>query len=136
MNHTFGQHHIRGGFEYQERTTTSVIYLTGYQAASYCVLGSSLSGLTAGELPGAAIQGTEFDPTNASDLQRLHRDHRCQRGPLAFYAAYDPNGDGTISQDELASMVHNTTAGNPHGAVNYDRTEQTPMASRRRARTA
>ena len=40
------------------------------------------------------------------------------------------NGDGAISQDELASgLVYASTAGNPHGAVNYDRLYQSALGA-------
>jgi hypothetical protein len=44
----------------------------------------------------------------------------------AYYAAYDLNGDGTISPTELASaLTFSTTSGNPNGQVNYYRQFQT-----------
>ena len=91
---------------------------------------SSGAGLTAGELIAGSFTDNRFDPTNSSDYGGFLRtvDQRPDRA--AFYARYDADRDGVISQDELAAgLVFASTAGNPHGAVNYDRVYQSALGA-------
>ncbi len=66
-----------------------------------------------------------FDVTNPSDFGGLIRTIDARPNRAQFYSAFDTNGDGTISSAEMgAALIYNSTAGNPGGQVNYDRTFQ------------
>ena len=60
-------------------------------------------------------------------MQKYHDEPKQYKGYLkSALERYDGNGDGTSSQGELgASLIYNSTADNPHGAINYDRLVQT-----------
>ena len=122
-----GQHAIHGGLEFMRNTN---LRDTAYDGGLYTSLAGSLSGLTAGELIAGNVTDTQFDPTNSSDYTGFIRAVDGLSNRAAFYALYDGNGDGTISQGELgARLIYDSTAGNPHGAINYDRLIQTALGS-------
>ena len=61
--------------------------------------------------------------TAPSDYNGLIRTIDARADRARFYQAFDANGDGVISETELGSrLVYNSTAGNPGGQINYDRT--------------
>ena len=126
VNHSINQHEIRAGFEYSERSNFRDAYLLGDQSAQFTSLDNSLTGLTAGEVVSGAYSGDQqFNPTNASDFGGFIKTINNLPDRQRYYDAYDTNGDGTITQAELgASMVFDSTAGNPDGKVNYDRYQQ------------
>ena len=83
-----------------------------------------------GELIAGSFTDSRFDPTNSSDYDGFIRTVGGLPDRAAFYTLYDLNGDGAISQDELAAgLVYASTAGNPHGAVNYDRLYQSALGA-------
>ena len=126
LNHSIQQHELKFGFEYTERSNFRDAYLLGSPPATWTSLDNSLMGLTAGELIGGGYSGNiAFDATNASDFGGFIKTINAHPERDKFYNAYDTNRDGTISQAELqANMVYDSTAGNPNGKINYDRTEQ------------
>ncbi len=122
-----GRHAIVGGVEWTRNTN---LRNTVFEDALYTSLTGSLAGVTAGELIGGSYSDSRFDPTNSSDFNGFIGtvDSLANRGE--FYALYDLNGDGVISQRELAAgLVYSSTAGNPHGAVNYDRVVQSALGA-------
>ena len=114
-----GRHAFHGGIEFMRNTN---LRDTVFDAGLYTSLAGHLAGLTAAELFAGSFSDTRFDPTNSSDYSGFIRAVDQLPDRSAFYTLYDVNGDGVISQDELsASLVYGSTAGNPDGAVNYDR---------------
>ena len=78
------------------------------------------TGITAAQVAAGSWTGLQFDVSTTSDFGGLMRtiDASADRG--AFYAAYDRDGNGVITQAELgAGLVFNTA--NPEGGVYYDR---------------
>ena len=122
-----GRHAIHGGVEFMRNTNYRD---TRYDGGLYVSLSSALSGLTAGSLIAGRFTNTQFDPTNSSDYSGFIRAIAGLPNRTEFYGLYDGNRDGTITQDELAvSLSFDSTAGNPHGAINYDRQVQTALGS-------
>ncbi len=122
-----GRHAVHGGVEFMRNTNFRD---TVYDGGLYASLSPALAGLTASELIAGSFTSTRFDPTNSSDYGGFVRAIDGLPDRAGFYALYDANRDGTITQDELgAGLVFDSTAGNPHGAVNYDRLVQTALGS-------
>ena len=122
-----GRHAIHGGLELMRNTNRRDTVFDGGQ---YTSLAGPLTGLTAGELIAGSFTDSRFDPTNSSDYDGFIRTVDGLPDRAAFYTLYDLNGDGAISQDELASgLAYASTAGNPHGAVNYDRLYQSALGA-------
>ena len=122
-----GRHAIHGGIELTRNTNYRN---TVFDGGLYTSLAAGLSGLTAGELIAGSFTNNRFDPTNSSDYNGFVRTVDGLPDRAAFYALYDGDGDGVISQDELAaSLVFSSTAGNPHAAVNYDRVIQSALGA-------
>ncbi len=129
-----GRHAIHGGVEFMRNTN---LRDTVFDGGLYTSLAGPLAGLTAGQLIAGSFTDSRFDPTNSSDYNGFIRTVDGLPDRAGFYALYDGNGDGTISQDELAAnLAFAGTAGNPHGAINYDRLFQSALGARRPARTA
>ena len=122
-----GLHAIHGGVEFTRNTNYRD---TVYDGGLYVSLSPALSGLTAGSLISGRFTNTQFDPTNSSDYSGFIRAIDGLPNRTEFYGLYDGNRDGTITQDELAaSLSFASAAGNPHGAINYDRRVQTALGS-------
>jgi hypothetical protein len=67
----------------------------------------------------------EFDVTNPSDFDGLIEAIDAHPNRASFYSRYDTNGDGVLSSPEMgSSLLFNSTAGNPNGQINYQRTLQ------------
>ena len=124
-----GRHAVHGGVEFMRNTN---LRDTVYDGGLYVSLSPTLAGLTAGGLVAGHFTNTQFDPTNSSDYGGFIRAIDGLPDRAAFYALYDGDGDGTITQEELgASLVFDSTDSNPHSAVNYSRLVQTALGSQR-----
>ena len=127
VNVQVDRHSITGGIEFMRNTNfRDDIFDDGL----YTSLNDGLSGLTAGDLITGSFSDSRFDPSSSSDYNGFIETVDGLPNRAAFHTLYDANGDGTISQDELAAnLVYNSTAGNPDGAVNYDRQIQSQLGS-------
>lgn len=122
-----GRHAVHGGVELARNTN---VRDTVFDGGLYTSLHPSLSGLSAGALIAGRFTASWFDPRNSSDHGGFVRTIDRLPDRAAFYARYDTNGDGAISPDELAgSLTYGSTAGNPHGAVNYYRRHQSALGA-------
>jgi hypothetical protein len=120
-----GRHTFKGGAEYLMNDSFRNSLTLGDTKSTYSSLQNGLSGLSALGVTTAGLTGVVFNPTNASDFNGFINTVNGLPNRAAFYAAFDTNRDGTISQAELgAALVYNSTAGNPHGRVNYSRVFQ------------
>jgi hypothetical protein len=120
---SWGDHTLKGGLELSENQNLRNFLTTG-DGGIYNSLDQSYAGqnVTAGEVANT-FQDVDFNPNNTSDYNGLIGTINSLPNAAEFYARYDLNGDGTISQGELASgLVFNSSAGNPNpGYINYDR---------------
>ena len=119
---SWGSHTLKAGFESSENQNFRNVTTAGdgaiYNSLSSIYLGQ---GVTAGDVSNDFVD-VDFDPNNTSDYLGLIETINASSRRAEFYAALDSNGDGTISQDEVAAnLVFNSTAGNPTGDINYDR---------------
>ena len=122
-----GRHALHGGFELMRNSNFRD---TVFDGGLYTSLAGSLAGLSAAELFAGSFSDTRFDPTNSSDHSGFVRTVDQLPDRAAFYSRYDLDGDGVISQEELASgLTFASTAGNPHGAINYDRMFQSALGA-------
>ena len=122
-----GRHAIHGGVEFMRNSN---LRDTVFDGGLYTSLAGSLGGLSAAELFTGSFSDTRFDPSNSSDYSGFIRTVDQLPDRASFYTLYDLNGDGAISQDELAAgLTFASTAGNPHGAINYDRLFQSEMGA-------
>ncbi|MCM2254046.1 MAG: carboxypeptidase regulatory-like domain-containing protein [Vicinamibacteria bacterium] len=120
-----GRHTIKAGGEFLDNASFRNALTIGDTKSGYTSLTNGLSGITAQGVATGSLTGLVFDPTNASDFNGFIATINGLPNRSAFYSAYDTNRDGVISQAELgAALVFNSTAGNPHGAINYSRTFQ------------
>jgi hypothetical protein len=121
-----GRHTIKGGVEYLLNSQLLNQLTIGDTKSAYTSLANHLSGTLAGDLrAGSSFTIQRFNAFNASDFNGFMNSVNQSPNRASFYAAFDTNGDGTITPAELgASLRYNSTAGNPHGKVNYDRTFQ------------
>ena len=121
-------HTFKGGLEYGRYGRFLNALTTGGDNAMYTSIAAHLAGTSAQAVtvPGAFSQSLRFNPFNTSDYNGFIATVNGLPNRAAFYSAFDTNGDGTIAPAELgASLVYNSTAGNPDGQVNYFRILQT-----------
>jgi len=118
---SWGDHTIKFGAEFTEYTDfRDANWVDGVQHVS---ISNRFPGLTAEEIANGAIDQTEFDSSNPSDIDGLN--DAVQASDPALRQAYldllDLNGDGFIDSDEAGQIVFSSTAGNPNGQINYQR---------------
>jgi hypothetical protein len=120
-----GRHTFKAGVEYLQNDSFRNSLTLGDTKSTYSSLSNGLSGLSALGVTTAGLSGVVFNPTNASDFNGFINTVNGLPNRAAFYTAFDTNRDGTISQSELGNaLIYNSTAGNPHGRINYSRTFQ------------
>ena len=120
-----GRHTIKGGAEFLDNANFRNVLTLGETKSAYQSLAPTLAGISAHGVTTAGTTGVFFNPNNASDLNGFINSINGSPNRAAFYNAFDTNRDGTISGAELgAALIYNSTAGNPHGAINYSRTFQ------------
>lgn len=118
---SWGSHTLKGGFELAEYDDfRDLNYVNGERYVSIAPRYQG-DGLTNREVV-TDFTTTDFDATNPSDYDGFISSVNSSPRRAEFYGLYDINGDGTISQDELAdNMTYTSTAGNPDGQLNYGR---------------
>ncbi|MGE3273644.1 MAG: carboxypeptidase regulatory-like domain-containing protein [Vicinamibacterales bacterium] len=123
VQHTVGQHTVKGGFEWSKHENfRDTLYVDG---AGFTTLAPRYlgAGITAADVANGSWSALQFDVTNTSDFGGFIKTIDARSDRAAFYAAYDLNGDGTITQTELGqAMVFNTAGAG--GGVFYDRDNQ------------
>jgi hypothetical protein len=127
MTYTMGSHQFKGGFDWaRHENFEDTLYLNNgagiFESLASRYIGA---GVTAAQVSGGNWTRLAFDVNNTSDFGGLINTINARSDRARFYAAFDADGNGVISAAEMGSrLVFNSTAGNPHGAVNYDRTFQ------------
>jgi hypothetical protein len=124
-------HKVKGGFEWVRHQDHRNLIYTGPDAAQYTSLSASYlasGGVSAGLVGSGSWSAKQFLTSTASDFNGLIAGINASPNRAAYYAAYDTNGDGTITAAEVNSaMIFNSTAGNPGGQINYYRIVQTAI---------
>ena len=122
----WNSHTFKGGLEFGRYGRFLNATTVGADQAVYTSIASHLSGVSAGAITtGSYSQSLRFDPFNTSDLNGFIATINALPNRASFYTAFDTNGNGTITDTELAAaLIYNSTAGNPNGQVNYYRIQQ------------
>ena len=123
-SYVWDRHTLKGGLDWAKHVNfRDTVYLN---SAIYESLASQyVSGVTAADVVAGSWTSLAFDHSNPSDFGGFIRTIDARADRSRYYALYDLNRDGTISQAELGqALVFSSTAGNPHNTVNYDRTFQ------------
>ena len=127
LSYTWRNHTFKGGAEYSENANFRDTLYIGSDKSLYTSLaaGYATTGVSAGQLSTGNWSDSVWDVNNASDFGGFIRGIDARSDRASFYAALDLNHDGTITPAEAAqAMVWRSTAGNPHGQVNYSRVLQ------------
>jgi hypothetical protein len=119
----FGSHTLKFGGEAENHIQFRDENYVG--GAQYTSLGARYAGqgISAADLSNDSWTSLQFDVEN--DFSFLLDNINESNDRAYFYGLLDLNHDGTITQAEAGqAIVFNSTTGNPHGMVNYDRTLQ------------
>ena len=124
--YNWDRHTFKGGLEWDKHENyRNTEYIGG---SIYESIAAQYGSVTAGDVANGTWSVAAFDPFAASDFNGLIRTIDTLPNRAAFYNAYDGNRDGTIAPAELAALLtYNSTAGNPNGQINYDRTFQSVL---------
>jgi hypothetical protein len=123
-SYVLGRHTLKGGLDWGKHVNfRDTLYLN---TAIYDSLASQyVSGVSAASIVAGSWTSLAFDHSNPSDYGGFIRTIDARSDRARYYTLFDSNRDGTISQAELGqALVFNSTSGNPHNLVNYDRTFQ------------
>jgi hypothetical protein len=126
LSYNWGRHTFKGGLDWSQHVNfrdTLFLNQATYESLAALYAGR---GITASNIVTGSWTVLAFDHSNPSDYGGFIRTIDARPDRAAYYAAFDTNRDGTISQAELGqNLVFSSTQGNPtSGAVNYDRTFQ------------
>jgi hypothetical protein len=125
LSYNWNRHTFKGGVDWSKNTNFRDTLFVGDAIYRSLAAKYAGAGITAANVVDGSWTLLRFDHSNPSDFAGFIRTIDARPDRATFYAQFDLNGDGTISQAELGqALVFNSTAGNPHGAVNYDRTLQ------------
>ena len=120
LQRVWGKHTFKGGLEYNRSDNfRDTLYLdtVGFTTLADKYRGT---GISAAQIAAGGWTGLQFDVSTTSDFNGLMRTIDASADRAAFYAAYDRDGNGVISQAEAGTgLVFNTV--NANGGVNYDR---------------
>jgi hypothetical protein len=124
VQYQWNKHTFKGGLEWGKYGR--FLNATTVEDAVYTSIASHLSGVTAGEIStGSFSQSLRFDPFNTSDFNGFINTINGLPNRASFYTAFDTNGNGTITDAELAAALrYNSAAGNPNNQINYFRIAQ------------
>lgn len=137
--HSFSNHTLKAGFDWARNINFRDTLYLGNPAARWESIAGRYGSVTANDISQNNWSGLAFDVTNSSDFGGFIDTINRRPDRAAFYALYDINGDGAITPVELGQrLTFNSTAGNPNGQINYDRTLQSalgPQETRSRGMT-
>ena len=122
---TWNQHTFKTGAEFGRHGR--FLNATTVGGAVYTSMASTIPIVTAGDVSTGSFTGDlEFDPFNTSDFGGFISTINAAPNRAQFYALFDTNANGTITDAELAAALrYNSTSGNPNGQYNYFRIAQT-----------
>ena len=121
IQHTWGRHTVKGGAEFlRSDNFRDTLYVDG---AGFTTLANKYRGvgITAADVAAGGWTGLQFDVSTTSDFSGLMKTIDASTDRTAFYAAYDLDRNGTITQTELGNGLV-FAAANPNGiGTLYDR---------------
>jgi hypothetical protein len=120
LQHAWRNHTLKGGAEFNRSDNFRDTLYVGSQGFTTLADLYRGAGITAAQVSAGSWTGLQFDVENTSDFGGLIGVINSSPDRGAFYAAYDANGDGTVTAAELGSRLVFSTP-NPAGGVNYDR---------------
>ncbi len=110
LQRIFGAHTVKAGFSWENpKNFRDTVYVDGQGRYN---LAPQYNGrnITAAQIAAGGWSNLQFDVTNTSDFGGFINTINARPDRARFYAAYDTNGDGTITTAELgAAMVFNTS---------------------------
>ncbi|MCK5377264.1 MAG: TonB-dependent receptor, partial [Acidobacteria bacterium] len=119
---SWGDHTLSFGAEYMDHERLRDLTYTGDDPpANWSSYHSQYAGVTAGGLRQGDWTGSQWEFDNPSDYTGLINAIDASPNSAQHYAILDLNGDGTISEAEMATLVFDSTTGNPDGMLNYYR---------------
>lgn len=119
LQRTFGMHTVKGGFGWEQHNNfRDTLYVDNQGIYQLAPLYNGRN-ISAEDLASGDWSNLQFDVTATSDFEGFLRTINGRADRQRFYNAYDLNGNGVISPDELGrALVFNT---------NYDRDLQTTL---------
>ena len=123
-----GEHRLKGGYEWaQHKDIRDLLYLPATDRSQYTSIANLYGPVSAASIANSTLWSTrQFNVNNASDFNGLIAKINSLPTRAAFYSRYDTDGNGTLTSAELGnSLLFNSSAGNPNGALNYYRITQT-----------
>lgn len=130
-------HKLKGGFEWAKHEDRRNTIFTGADKAQYTSIAAKYlasGGITAGNIATGPWSTKQFLTSAPSDLTGLIAGFNASPSRAQYYAAFDLDGNGTITAAELNSaLVFNSSAGNPDGQINYYRSQMTAEGPRNTA---
>jgi hypothetical protein len=110
LQRIFGAHTVKAGFSWENpKNFRDTVYVDGQGRYN---LAPQYNGrnITAAQIAAGGWSNLQFDVTNTSDFSGFISTINGRPDRARFYAAYDTNGDGTITTAELgAAMVFNSS---------------------------
>ncbi len=121
----FGEHTIETGFEWETNESITNSVYTG-DGAQYTSIGAGDSGTSMADYVSGGFTGTVEFVTD--DFARIKKAMDDSADHTFYLGLLDANHDGSISEDEVANLTFDSTAGNPNDLVNVYRIAQTQTA--------
>lgn len=128
MNYVWNGHRLKAGYEWaQHKDIRDLLYLPENDRSQYTSIAAIYGSATAASISNSTLWSTrQFNVANASDFNGFINKINTLPNRASFYAAYDTDGNGTITSAELGnSLLFNSTANNPNSQINYYRITQT-----------
>jgi hypothetical protein len=131
LSYTLDRHTLEGGLEWSKNINfRDTLYIESalYESISSRYAGAGVSAADIAGATGNRWSVLAFDYSNPSDFGGFIRSIDARADRARFYTAFDLNRDGTITSAELGTALRfSSTASNPDGQVNYDRTFQSAL---------
>jgi hypothetical protein len=121
LGSSWGDHTLAIGVEYIDHERFRDFTYTGNPPANWSSYNSQYAGVTAGGLQEGDWTGSQWEFDNTSDYNGTISAINASPNRAQHYEILDLNSDGTISMEELSTMIFGSTEGNPNGMLNYYR---------------
>jgi hypothetical protein len=120
LQHVWRNHTVKGGAEWNRSDNFRDTLYVGNEGFTTLADKYRGAGISAAQIAAGGWTGLQFDVSTTSDFNGLLRTIDASPDRAAFYAAYDADRNGVVSQAEAgAGLLFNTAAAG--GGVLYDR---------------